>query len=127
MGSANSIGIALGVVGAINAVIALVYYARISKVIWMDELKSVNEDKIFQFENPLKVVGIFTVLITFVSGIFPGILVILEKYHRYFLAIKICQKNFLSYIKEKYDSEFIYFDTFMEEALYSQLGFLILI
>ena len=39
----------------------------------MDELKSVNEDKIFQFENPLKVVGVFTVLITFVSGIFPGI------------------------------------------------------
>ena len=73
LGSANSIGIALGVVGAINAVIALVYYARISKVIWMDELKSVNEDKIFQFENPLKVVGVFAVLITFVSGIFPGI------------------------------------------------------
>ena len=73
LGSANSIGIALGVVGAINAVIALVYYARISKVIWMDELKPVNEDKIFQFENPLKVVGVFTVLITFVSGIFPGI------------------------------------------------------
>ena len=73
LGSANSIGIILGVVGAINAVIALVYYARISKVIWMDELKSSNEEKIFQFENPLKVVGIFTVLITFVSGIFPGI------------------------------------------------------
>ena len=44
-----------------------------SKVIWMDEPKSINEDKIFQFENPLKVVGVFTVLITFVSGIFPGI------------------------------------------------------
>ena len=73
LGSANSIGIILGVVGAINAVIALVYYARISKVIWMDELKSSNEEKVFQFENPLKVVGIFTVLITFVSGIFPGI------------------------------------------------------
>ena len=73
LGSANSIGIILGVVGAINAVIALVYYARISKVIWMDELKSINEEKIFQFENPLKVVGVFTVLITFVSGIFPGI------------------------------------------------------
>ena len=40
LGSANSIGIILGVVGAINAVIALVYYARISKVIWMDELLS---------------------------------------------------------------------------------------
>ena len=73
LGSANSIGIALGVIGAINAVIALVYYARISKVIWMDEPKSINEENIFQFENPLKVVGVFTVLITFVSGIFPGI------------------------------------------------------
>ena len=73
LGSANSIGIALGVIGAINAVIALVYYARISKVIWMDEPKSINEEEIFQFENPLKVVGVFTVLITFVSGIFPGI------------------------------------------------------
>ena len=73
LGSANSIGLILGVVGAINAVIALVYYARISKVIWMDEPKSINEEKIFQFENPLKVVGVFTVLITFVSGIFPGI------------------------------------------------------
>ena len=73
LSSANSIGIALGVIGAINAVIALVYYARISKVIWMDEPKSINEEKIFQFENPLKVVGVFTVLITFVSGIFPGI------------------------------------------------------
>ena len=73
LGSANSIGIALGAIGAINAVIALVYYARISKVIWMDEPKSINEEKIFQFENPLKVVGVFTVLITFVSGIFPGI------------------------------------------------------
>ena len=29
-------GVSLGVVGAINAVIALVYYARISKIIWMD-------------------------------------------------------------------------------------------
>ena len=29
-------GVLLGVVGAINAVIALVYYARISKIIWMD-------------------------------------------------------------------------------------------
>ena len=73
LGSENLIGISLGVVGAVNAVIALVYYARISKVIWMDEPKSIHEDRIFNFENPLKVVGVFTVLITFISGIFPGI------------------------------------------------------
>ena len=67
------IGISLAIVGAINAVIALVYYARISKVIWMDELKNPEEEKSFEFQSPLKVVGALTVLITFVAGIFPGI------------------------------------------------------
>lgn len=66
------VGLTLGVVGAINAVIALVYYARISKVIWMDE-PEVESDNLFEFENPLKVVGVFAVLITVLSGIFPGI------------------------------------------------------
>jgi len=33
------------------------------------------------------------------------------------------KQNFFSYLHEKYDTEFIYFDTFMEEALYSHLGF----
>jgi NADH:ubiquinone oxidoreductase subunit 2 (subunit N) len=67
------IGISLAIIGAINAVIALVYYARISKVIWMDELKNPEQEKTFEFQNPLKVVGAFTVLITFISGVFPGI------------------------------------------------------
>lgn len=73
LSTGEPIGLTLGIVGAVNAVIALVYYARISKVIWMDELKDVDPETIFQFENPLKVVGVFTVLITFISGIFPGI------------------------------------------------------
>ena len=67
------IGISLAIIGAINAVIALVYYARISKVIWMDELKNPKQEKTFEFQNPLKVVGAFTVLITFIAGVFPGI------------------------------------------------------
>ena len=67
------IGISLAIIGAINAVIALVYYARISKVIWMDELKNPEQEKTFEFQNPLKVVGAFTVLITFIAGVFPGI------------------------------------------------------
>ena len=67
------VGISLAIVGAINAVIALVYYARISKVIWMDELKDPEQEKSFEFQNPLKVVGAFTVLITFIAGVFPGI------------------------------------------------------
>ena len=67
------VGISLAIIGAINAVIALVYYARISKVIWMDELKNPEQEQTFEFQNPLKVVGAFTVLITFIAGVFPGI------------------------------------------------------
>ena len=66
------VGLTLGVVGAINAVIALVYYARVSKIIWMDD-SEVESENLFEFENPLKVVGVFAVLITVLSGIFPGI------------------------------------------------------
>jgi|TARA_B100001094_G_scaffold107055_1_gene103036 NADH-quinone oxidoreductase subunit N len=73
LSTGEPIGLTLGIIGAINAVIALVYYARISKIIWMDELKDVNSENSFQFESPLKVVGVFTVLITFISGVFPGI------------------------------------------------------
>ncbi|MDC0077194.1 NADH-quinone oxidoreductase subunit N [Acidimicrobiaceae bacterium] len=67
------VGISLAIIGAVNAVIALVYYARISKVIWMDELKNPEQEKTFEFQNPLKVVGALTVLVTFISGVFPGI------------------------------------------------------
>ena len=67
------VGISLAIIGAVNAVIALVYYARISKVIWMDELKNPEQEKTFEFQNPLKVVGALTVLVTFIAGVFPGI------------------------------------------------------
>ena len=46
------VGISLAITGAINAVIALVYYARISKVIWMDELKNPEQEMTFEFQNP---------------------------------------------------------------------------
>lgn len=73
LSTGEAIGLALGIVGAINAVIALVYYARISKVIWMDEETQNYSEKIFYFDKPLKVVTFFTVLITFLAGFFPGI------------------------------------------------------
>ena len=67
-------GVSLGIVGAINAVIALVYYSRISKIIWMDSpnenVKSNNDTLI---PSPLRVVGFVSLILTIVSGIFPGI------------------------------------------------------
>ena len=73
LGSSETIGVVLGIIGAVNAVISLVYYARISKIIWMDEPKFEYSENQLVIENPLKVVGIVTVLITVLSGIFPGI------------------------------------------------------
>ena len=67
-------GVSLGIVGAINAVIALVYYSRISRIIWMDSpsenIKS-NDDTLIP--SPLRVVGFVSLILTIVSGIFPGI------------------------------------------------------
>ena len=67
-------GVSLGIIGAINAVIALVYYSRISKIIWMDSpnenVKSNNDTLI---PSPLRVVGFVSLILTIVSGIFPGI------------------------------------------------------
>ena len=67
-------GVSLGIVGAINAVIALVYYSRVSKIIWMDSpsenVKSNNDTLI---PSPLRVVGFVSLILTIVSGIFPGI------------------------------------------------------
>ena len=67
-------GLSLGIIGAINAVIALVYYSRISKILWMDSpnenVKSNNDTLI---PSPLRVVGFVSLILTIVSGIFPGI------------------------------------------------------
>ncbi len=67
-------GLSLAIIGAINAVIALVYYSRISKIIWMDSpnenVKSNNDTLI---PSPLRVVGFVSLILTIVSGIFPGI------------------------------------------------------
>ncbi len=67
-------GVSLGIVGAINAVIALVYYSRISRIIWMDspsENRKSNNDTLIP--SPLRVVGFVSLILTIVAGIFPGI------------------------------------------------------
>lgn len=67
-------GLSLAIVGAINAVIGLVYYSRISKIIWMDSPKEdVQKSENSIIPSPLKVVGFVSLILTIVSGIFPGI------------------------------------------------------
>ena len=67
-------GLSLAIVGAINAVIGLVYYSRISKIIWMDSPKEdVQKTENSIIPSPLKVVGFVSLILTIVSGIFPGI------------------------------------------------------
>ena len=67
-------GLSLAIVGAINAVIGLVYYSRISKIIWMDSPKEdVQKSEDSTIPSPLKVVGFVSLVLTIVSGIFPGI------------------------------------------------------
>ena len=61
----------LGIIGAINAVIALVYYARVSKIIWMDD--STGGERVITVPNTLKVVGFISLGLTLLAGIFPGI------------------------------------------------------
>ena len=67
-------GLSLAIVGAINAVIGLVYYSRISKIIWMDSPKEdIQKTENSIIPSPLKVVGFVSLILTIVSGIFPGI------------------------------------------------------
>ena len=67
-------GLSLAIVGAINAVIGLVYYSRISKIIWMDSPKEdVQKTENSIIPSPLKIVGFVSLILTIVSGIFPGI------------------------------------------------------
>ncbi len=71
MSTGEIFGLSLGVIGAINAVIALVYYARVSKIIWMDD--SLSSERVITVPNPLKVVGFISLALTLLAGIFPGI------------------------------------------------------
>ena len=67
-------GLSLAIAGAVNAVIGLVYYSRISKIIWMDSPKEeIQSDEESFIPSPLKVVGFVSLVLTIVSGIFPGI------------------------------------------------------
>ena len=71
MSTGEIFGLSLGVIGAINAVIALVYYARVSKIIWMDD--SLSGERVITVPNPLKVVGFISLALTLLAGVFPGI------------------------------------------------------
>ena len=67
-------GITLAIIGAINAVIGLVFYARISKIIWMDsQSENITVNTKPTLLGPLKVVGFISLVITFIAGILPNI------------------------------------------------------
>ena len=74
LSSGEIFGITLAVIGAVNAVIGLVFYARISKIIWMD---APSENITITTRNtllsPLKVVGFISLVITLIAGIFPNL------------------------------------------------------
>ena len=64
----------LAVIGALNAVIALVYYARVVKIMWMDEseIEEISEGTL-KVDKSLSFVGAFTLVITIAVGFFPNI------------------------------------------------------
>jgi len=74
LSSGEIFGITLAVIGAINAVIGLVFYARISKIIWMDApSENITVTTKNTLLSPLKVVGFISLAITFMAGIFPNL------------------------------------------------------
>ena len=74
LGVESSIVLILAVIGAVNAVIALVYYARVVKIMWMDEadISSIPEGAL-QVDKSLSFVGIFTLVVTIIVGFFPNV------------------------------------------------------
>ena len=74
LGVESSIVLILAVIGAINAVIALVYYARVVKIMWMDEADSSSmPEGSLQVDKSLSFVGMFTLVVTIAVGFFPNV------------------------------------------------------
>ena len=74
LSSSNTFVTVLAVIGAVNAVIALVYYARVVKIIWMDEPEVQDSHSVLpKVDQSLAFVGVFTLVITVVVGFFPNI------------------------------------------------------
>jgi len=74
LSSGEIFGITLAVIGAVNAVIGLVFYARISKIIWMDApSENITVTTRNTLLSPLKVVGFISLVITLIAGIFPNL------------------------------------------------------
>lgn len=78
LGVDSSVVLLLAAIGAINAVVALVYYARVVKIMWMDEstLPSTSGATL-EIDKSLSFVGLFTLFITIIVGFFPNIFGIL--------------------------------------------------
>lgn len=74
LGGDSAMLLVLAVFGAINAVVALVYYARVVKVMWMDEPAIEETPKgTLKVDKSLTFVGAFTLAITIAVGFFPNI------------------------------------------------------
>jgi len=74
LGGSSTMLSVLAVIGALNAVIALVYYARVVKIMWMDEseIEEISEGTL-KVDKSLSFVGAFTLVITIAVGFFPNI------------------------------------------------------
>ena len=74
LGGDSAMLLALAVLGAVNAVVALVYYARVVKVMWMDE-PTIEEtpNTTLKVDKSLTFVGAFTLALTIAVGFFPNI------------------------------------------------------
>ena len=78
LGVDSSAVLILAVIGAVNAVIALVYYARVVKIMWMDEIDiSYISAETLQVDRSLSFVGFFTLVVTIIVGFFPNVFALL--------------------------------------------------
>ena len=72
MGSDTGWGYAMGVVMAVNSVIALAYYLNVVRVMFMDDVPDGDVTPI-KVPAPLGAVVVIAVLATIVVGVFPGL------------------------------------------------------
>ena len=78
-------GVALAVIAAVNAVIALFYYARVVKTVFMDpvpETAPVTEAEASPVDWPLALALGITALVVVVAGFFPQIVAFLGEASR---------------------------------------------
>ena len=91
IGMANGWGYSLATIAAINTVVALVYYLKVVKTAWFDQVpESVDVDEIAvsrQLMSPALQLALgITVIAVLVLGIFPGLVANLSSFTTDFLA-----------------------------------------